>query len=230
MESTSTAAIPGRSQRSTVQHPQRLTWLAGLAIVGLVFLNASAWLLPIWSEFGAIGDTMSELALGRFGFVQTTAFLVAGIGILGLAFAIYQLTQDSWRSRIGSFLIALYGAGAIIAAIFPTDRIDSASEVWSQSTTGTIHIVVALISFLCVIPGMYLLTWHFFGEARWRRITSWWMMLFPSATLALLFIQSEGPRVGLNQRLFVAVVSAWLILVALKVRSIAGSEESAGSS
>jgi hypothetical protein len=230
MESTSTAAIPGRSQRSTVQHPQRLIGLAGLAIVGLVFLNSSAWLLPIWSEFGAIGDNISELVLGRFGFVQTAAFLVAGVGIVGLAFAIYQLTQDSWRSRIGSLLIALYGAGAIIAAIFPTDRIDSASDVWSQSTTGTIHIVVALISFLCVIPGMYLLTWHFFGEARWRRITSWWMMLFPSAALALLFIQSEGPRVGLNQRLFVAVVSAWLILVALKVRSIAGSEERAGSS
>jgi hypothetical protein len=85
--------------------------------------------------------------------------------------------------------------------------------------------VVALISFLCVVAGMFLLTWNFFREARWRSITPWWMMLFPSAALALLFVQSEGPRMGLNQRLLVGVVSTWLILVAFSVRTIAARDE-----
>jgi hypothetical protein len=118
VQSTATAAIPQRSQRSNMQQPRRLSLLAGLAIVGLVLLNASAWLLPLVSEFSMIGDTMSELVLGRFGFVQTAAFLLSGIGTLGLAFAIYALTQRSWRSRIGSLLIAVYGAGAILVAFF----------------------------------------------------------------------------------------------------------------
>ncbi|MGH2584629.1 MAG: DUF998 domain-containing protein [Dehalococcoidia bacterium] len=195
-----------------------------------MFLNASAWLLPFVSEFSLIGDNISELVLGRLGFVQTIAFLIAGAGTLGLAYVIQQLTMPSWRSRIGSLLIALYGMGAIIVAIFPTDRVDSASDVWSQSTTGMIHVVAALISFLCVIAGMFLLTWAFFEQARWRRVTPWWTMLFPAAALPLFLGQGEGPLVGLSQRLLVAVVSAWLILVALRARSIIMSEETGTSS
>jgi hypothetical protein len=200
-----------------------LSQLAALAIAGLVLLNASAWLLPIVSEYELVGDTTSELVLGRLGFVQSAAFLLAGLGILGLAYAITTLTTRSWRSRSGALLIALYGAGAIIVAIFPTERVDRAADVWSQGLAGTVHIVAALISFVCGIAGMYLLTWAFMGEARWRSRTPWWMMLFPSAALALLFIQSEGPRVGLNQRLLVAVISTWLILVAVHIRAIAAS-------
>lgn len=196
-----------------------------LAVVGVVFLNASAWLLPIVSEYSVIGDNISELVLGRLGFVQTAAFLVSGIGTLGLAFAIWKLTQGTWGARIGSLLIAIYGAGAIVAAIFPTDQIDNASDVWSQSTAGTIHIVAALISFLCVTAGMFILLRTFLLDARWRPHTHWWLGLFPSAALALLFIQTEGPRVGLNQRLLVGVASVWLILAAFHVREIIGSAE-----
>jgi hypothetical protein len=230
MQSASTTTLPGRTQRTNVQHLRRFSQLAGLAIVGLMLLNASAWLLPLVSEYSVIGDNVSELVLGRFGFVQTAAFLVAGIGILGLALAIGALTQGSWRARLGTLLVAIYGVGAILVAIFPTERVDTAADVWSQGPAGTIHVVAALISFICMIAGMFLLTWAFMGEARWRSRTPWWMMLFPSAALALLFIQAEGPRVGLNQRLLVGVISAWLILTAFRVRSIIGSGEAEPSS
>ena len=43
--------------------------LAGFAIVAQLALNASAWLLPQFSQFSAIGDYMSELVLGRHGWV-----------------------------------------------------------------------------------------------------------------------------------------------------------------
>jgi Protein of unknown function (DUF998) len=66
---------------------------------------------------------------------------------------------------MGWLLVAIYGAGAILSAIFPTDRIDIQANVWSLSTTGTIHVVVALVSFLCVIAGMFVLTWTFRREA-----------------------------------------------------------------
>src|SRR5690606_32704553 len=68
------------------------------------------------------------------------------------------LTVGAWGSLFGSLLIAIYGVGAILVGIFPTDRIDSPADVWSQSTTGMIHMTVALVSFLCVIVGMFALT------------------------------------------------------------------------
>jgi hypothetical protein len=204
--------------RTVVQRSQRLSRLAALAIAGQLVLLASALLLPIWSEYGLIGDNISELALGRFGFVQTAAFLLAGLGTLALALAIRTLTAGSWGSLVGSLLIAIYGAGAILSAIFPTDRIDSQADLSSLSVTGAIHIGVFIASFASVIAGMFVLTRTF------RRDHRWWFprraVIFPAGALALILLQTEGPLVGLMQRLQVGMVSAWLILVALNVRSI----------
>jgi hypothetical protein len=216
--------IPDQSQQAELQHAQYLSLLAVLAIVGQVIVLASAWLLPAVSEFSLIGDNISELVLGRYGFVQTAAFVIAGLGTLALAFAIYQLTAHSWKSSIGSLLVAVYGVGAILIALFPTDRIDSQADLGSLSPTGAIHILIAFVSFLCIIAGMFLLTWAFMGKARWRSFRPW-LMLFPAGALSLFFVQTEGPLVGILQRMFITIVSVWLILVAFKVRSIAASGE-----
>jgi hypothetical protein len=192
--------------------------LAALAIAGQLVLAASALLLPIWSEYGLIGDNISELVLGRYGLAQTGAFLIVGLGTLALAFAIRKLTAGSWGSLVGSLLIAIYGAGAILSAIFPTDRIDSQADLSALSVTGSIHIGVFIASFASVIVGMFVLTRTFRRDHRWS--FSRWAVIFPAGALALILVQTEGPLVGLMQRLQVAMVSAWLILVALNVRSI----------
>jgi Protein of unknown function (DUF998) len=89
----------------------------------------------------------------------------------------------------------------------------------SLSATGAIHVAVALLSFVSVIVGMFVLTRTFAQAHRWR---SFWRLsvFFPGGALALIIVQQEGPLIGLLQRLLVAVISAWLILVALRVRSI----------
>lgn len=209
----------------TAQNPKRLSQLAWFAILGHVILFASAWLLPIVSEYGFVDDNISELALGRFGVVQTVALLIVGLGTLGLAVAIRQLTAGSRGSLTGSLLLGIYGAGAILSAIFPTDRIDRPADLSSLSMTGTIHVAVAVVSFVCAIVAMFVLSWAFMRQAQWRRDSRWWM-LFPAGALALLIVQAEGPLVGLLQRMLVAVISAWLVLVALEVHSIVASAAS----
>ena len=203
---------------------KRLSQLALFALLGQVVLLASVWFLPLVSEHGLIGDNISELVLGRWGFIQTLAFVLSGLGVIGLSYAIRRQTAERKGSFVGSLLIAVYGAGALVAAIFPTDRIDSPTDVWSQSTTGWIHSLTALVSYLCAIVGMFILTWTFARDARWRSLVVW-SSLFAGAALALLFVQSEGPWVGLMQRLLVSAISVWLILVALRVRSIASPQQ-----
>jgi hypothetical protein len=203
----------------TVRRPARqLSLLATLAIVGQLALAASALLLPVWSEYGLTGDNISELALGRFGYLQTAAFLAVGLGTLGLAYLIRRLTAGSGGSLIGSVLIAVYGAGAIGSAVFPTDRIDSPADLSSLSATGAIHIGIALASFVCAIAGMFVLTRTFARDDRWRSFPRW-ALGFPTAALVLLFLQADGPLVGLMQRLLIAMFSTWLILVALHVHA-----------
>jgi hypothetical protein len=94
------------------------------------------------------------------------------------------------------------------------------ADIWSQSTTGWIHSLTALVSYLCVIVGMFVLTWTFAHHAQWRSLVVW-SSLFAGAALALMFVQAEGPWVGVMKRLLISAISGWLILVALRVRTIA---------
>jgi hypothetical protein len=220
----STGSILGQSHRTDAHSPRRYSLLAVLAIAGLLSLLASAWLLPFVSEFSLVGDNISELVLGRYGFVQTAAFLLSGCGILALAFALWHLTERSWGTSLGVLLIGVYGMGAILVGIFPTDRVDSQAGVWSQSPTGMIHAIVALISFICGILAMFVLAWALRRQRGWRSLALW-SALLAGAALALFLGQNEGPRVGLLQRLLVTVISAWLILLALRVRTLTASAD-----
>jgi hypothetical protein len=216
--------MPDHTQRTELQYSQGLPLLAALAITGQLILLGSAWLLPLVSEYSLIGDEISELVLGRYGFVQTAAFVISGLGVLGLAFAIRQLTMGAWGSLIGSLLIGVYGAGAILVAIFPTDGID---DLVNLSTTGLIHVMVSLVSFLCVIVGMVVLSWTFGREARWRSLLPW-AAIFATAAVSLIIAQStaqQSPWFGLMQRALVTVIAAWLILVAIRARTITAAVE-----
>lgn len=201
-----------------------LPQLAVLAVVGQLVLLASAWLLPAISEYHLVGDNISELAIGQYGFVQTLAFVISGLGVLALAYGIHRLTAGIRGSLLGSVFIGIYGVGALVVAIFPSDRIDSKADVWTQSTTGWIHSITAFVAYLSVITGMLVLTWTFARDMHWRSLVVG-SALLAGAALALLFVQSEGPWVGLMQRLMIAAISGWLILVALRVRSVAAASQ-----
>lgn len=208
----------------TAPPPAPLTPLAAVAIIGQVVLLASALLLPLVSDYRLIGDNISELVLGRFGWVQILAFIIGGIGTLALAYAIRQLTAGTWGSRVGSLLVGLYGLGAVLVAVFPTDRIDRPEQVWAQSTTGMIHVAISTISFVCMIIAMFVLFRTFLLDARWRPLTPW-IVLLPTAAFSLFFVQGEGPWVGLMQRLMVGVISAWIVIVALRVQALAAGNQ-----
>src|SRR5215208_8023611 len=97
------------SPSTTLQEARRLQLIAAGAIVGLAFFSATALLLPLVSEYSLTADYISELAIGRYGFLQTAAFFAAGVSSLALAVGIRVATKGSWGSRVGSIFIALYG-------------------------------------------------------------------------------------------------------------------------
>jgi hypothetical protein len=110
----------GAGERSTGDETS--TPVRHFAAVGQLILLASAWLLPAVSEYHLVGDNISELAIGQYGFVQTLAFVISGLGVLALAYAIHRLTAGIRGSLLGSVFIAIYGLGALVVAIFqPTE-------------------------------------------------------------------------------------------------------------
>src|SRR5699024_6508503 len=112
------------SQQSSFKISKNLALLPALVIGSQVIFLTVAWLLPAVSQYSVLGDSISELAIGRYGFVQTVAFLISGLGSIGLAYMIQKLAEKSKKTFIGSLLIAVYGLGAILSAFFPTDRVN----------------------------------------------------------------------------------------------------------
>lgn len=215
--------IPETADRGGERSTGRL-WpmqrLVVAGIVGHVFSIATAWLLPLVSEYTLFGDNISELAIGRYGYVQTAAFFAVGLGSLALAVAIRRATRGSWGSRAASVLVAFYGVGPIVAAVFPTDRVDSVADLQSLSVVMAIHIGSALVAFLSAVAGMFVLTRTFKRDPRWR--TLWPASLaLACVTLIMLFLQQEGPMVGLYQRLLTGTATLWLMLVAARLWSLA---------
>lgn len=216
-------------KQSPFKNTKNLALLALLVIGSKIAFLIVAWLLPALSQFTLLGDTISELAIGRYGSFQTAAFIYSGLGSIGLAYAIRKMTAKSKKSLIGSLLIAIYGAGAILSAFFPTDRVNSPTDWETLSATGAIHVMIALVSFLCVIIGMITLTWTFRNQAKWKALARLPAVLFSCGAFSLIFAQSQGPLGGLMQRLLVTVISGWLILVAIRARRIATTARKQGA-
>ena len=198
----------------------RISLLALLAISGWTFFAASAIFLPIFSEYSFAGDYISELAIGSFGYVQKFAFFAAGLGSLALALGIRETTRGSWGSRAGFVMVGLFGINVFLAGVFPTDAINAEGQVLSPTIAGTVHIVVSLLAFLLIIAAMFVLSMTFKQNVRWR---SFWpiSLVLAFAALVTFFLTSDGQWAGLYQRVFIGTIVLWLVLAAIRLRSIA---------
>jgi hypothetical protein len=189
------------SSVNTREKARTLELLATVAIVGLAFFAVIASLLPLISEYTLTADTISELAIGRFGYLQTVAFFAAGLGTLALAWGIREVTKGSWGSSLGSTLVGLYGVGIVLA--------------------GLVHIVVSVLAFVLSIVGVFVLSRTFKRDARWRAFWPWSLALAFTALVGFIMLAiSEGAWIGLIERIFLGTVFLWQVLVAFRIRSI----------
>jgi len=194
--------------------------LCGFAVTGQLFLLASAWMLPFVSEFSLVGDNISELVLGREGGVQALAFVVCGLGTVGLAYVLGTAHRGLRGSAAMSTLILLNGLGLIVAGLVPTDRIDGPGDLLTLSSSGLVHVVAAFIGLVSAVLAMFVGSWVFGRDCDWRRLVLW-SVLLSGGSLALLFAQTQGPLAGLMQRALVTLISAWMVMVALRAFRLA---------
>ncbi len=207
--------------------------IAAALVVLYLVLDVIAQLLP--PHYSPITQAESDLAVGPWGGVMTANFVVRGLLTLAflnglrLTIAAEGGAWSRFRRGYGAFLV--WGVGAFLLAIFPTD-VPSTPVSWH----GAIHLVVAILAFLGGALGTYWLATRF-GSSPAFRSAEGWATALAWLTTVLVVVELLGgiadPRLsgrvgGLLERLFLGSVLLWLFLVsvyALRVRRT----ETAGS-
>ena len=201
----------------------RITSLAWAGVAGTVCFAASVVLMHIIQpDLSPFNEAVSYYMNGRFGWVLGLGLVSLGAGSLCLYWAIRR--AGAVGARLGSWCLALWGAGAAIGGIFPPDPRGHWGE--PPSVAGMIHANVAMIAFL-LFPIAAVLLSKEVGQLsrssnlqvllRVLALSSSLMLLIFFASLVPIFVHRAPFLLGLTERLLLAAYLAWLATAAMSV-------------
>jgi hypothetical protein len=126
-------------------------------VVGALYLAVGVIQGFVREGFDFRRHALSHLANGLGGWVQTANLAVSGLLVIGAAIGIARALQ----SRAAGWLIGCFGAGMIVASIFPTDPVDGfppgtpLGVPTSMSTSALIHLASGGIGFLTLAAACF---------------------------------------------------------------------------
>lgn len=158
----------------------------------------------------------SEYAIGRFGYLMTSAFVALSVATWSLVIGLHRSLHPQGARRIGLVLLGWFGIALLIAAAFQMD-----AEGAPGTFHGAVHRINGPIAFLSLTVGTNVTTRLFRFHDSWRRISR------VATVLALLMIPAfiaggvtvaRGVGAGIAQRLMIATFATWFLVVGSRLR------------
>ena len=197
--------------------PRRLAEVAmacfGYFAVALILLHG---LRP---DYTPVDHMISDYAVGRFGWVMTTAFVAVSAGCLTLGVGMALGGPRSLPGRAAMLLLWVATIGLLVTAMFPTDL-----EAAATTATGNIHTASFLVNIFSLILSALLFAVSFHQSEDWRSYR--WIGLGLAIALLAAFVAQfltlhRGAPYGWTNRLFVAVLIVWFLSTAARLRRVA---------
>ena len=194
---------------------ERAQLLALIAIVGSMFFLVSVVVLHLLRpDNDPITTFISYYAVGPYGFLMTAAFLALGVSALALAACLARAVTPSRWLWGGVFLLSVYAIGMCMLGIFTTDPIGDDSL---PTTTGTVHGIAVLPTYLSIIIAALLLPQAYKHDEHWRMFYRTAVALGFVALSSVVALGVAGEQWGgLGQRMLITTHLVWLIGTALK--------------
>lgn len=170
-------------------------WLFGLAAVCVAALHL---LRP---DLSPVGRRLSEYAIGRHGWLMLVAFCALGAGLLALAAA---LARE--RPRAVAVLAAAAAVGMVVSGLVPT-------EPGATTAAELVHSRASALATLALLVA-----------AAWRSLAHPQHPLAGGLAVAAVGLGlaspllHDSPVTGLSQRALWAVLLAWLLVTAARLR------------
>ncbi|MGA9920117.1 MAG: DUF998 domain-containing protein [Candidatus Dormiibacterota bacterium] len=185
---------------------------AGVAIYVLIDV-ALAFLRP---DLSLLHRAESDYGVGSYSWLMDINFLIRGFLSLALAWALLRFAPGANRLRTGVAFLAAWAIGSGILAFFPDDPPGT-----PVTAAGQVHLVVALIAFLCAAVATIALS---VGSRHFDQLRSLYPVLLVvsiAAVLPLLLLGHTNFRPhtldGLYERLFLGLELLWILIVGLRL-------------
>lgn len=198
--------------------------LATGTICGVITFVAIVAILHVvqHGRYHPLSEAVSELALGRGGWLMFVAFSALATGTLCAAAMLRRLTS----STAAPALLAIAGGLSYVSAVFHAD-----GENARTTLHGEIHQTAGIITFVLVVAAMCTCWRTFRRDQRWQPLARSTLACTGGSLVAFFLTPAVGAAdFGLVQRLFLAICLSWLFVVGAYGRRLTVGEAERASS
>lgn len=182
--------------------------VTGTALFVLTFLVDGA----TRPGYDPVRHTVSALATGRRGWVQTTNFVVSGLLITAAAPGLFRAAPGPWLAAV----IAVFGLALVASGVFPMDPMRGYPPGTPEDTPPTtsrrhqLHDAAGAVVFTS-LPVAAVVAALTLGDTAWATYSVATAVVFGVAAGRFASAwEADDPRTGLFQR--VAIISGWIWL------------------
>lgn len=196
-------------------------WRNILACLGLGAIAAFVIALVVLhiADGRATPSHMSEFANSRFGVLWALAIYTFILGGAMVVWALKPCLSNCPSKWAGIAMLWLAGLGAVLLAAFPTD------DTYVRTFSGKVHNDAALTTFALLGAAMVVLAPAFRASpslGRFARVSVLLGVLVTASWVTYLVTTLKQINVyGPTQRILVAFITAWFVLLALHLRHAA---------
>jgi len=176
-----------------------------------------------WDPIGASDVPWpSGLALGPLGWLQVLNFILFGLALMVFAVGLHRGVAARVRgSVIGPVLLMVAGVALVLSAFKTDPSLSGGPQTWH----GLIHGLAFLLLVLSLLLSFLLSWWRLRRDPRWRGYDLY--TIITAVLYVVLFFRSASQWAFY---LFLAVVLAWVEVMAIRLRSVAEGSRAQQSS
>lgn len=201
---------------STSPSAQSVRRLSLLALAGAGVFSAIVVLFHvIRPEYDVVTRFISEYAVSD-PVIAGVAGVALGLGAIALARALAAALPKEHRSGAGIVLLWVFGICSVGVGLFPADEFPTVNP---PSWHGIIHAIFGVIGFFCFSLGSLLVSFRLRRAPLWRKDAPLLTALAGLCLVTFFVFYGGLPIVGLIERIYAALILAWIGFVACRLLS-----------
>ena len=155
-------------------------------------------------------DWPSGLALGQFGWIMSTTFIISGLLMTLFAYRLFLDLKPASASKLGTTLFAFAGIALAMLAFTTDPTIRDTPATWH----GRLHDLSFVLLGLTLFPAMIVLGFAFRNDDKWKSLSlyTWLTLAFAAPAFALkgaafyvflfaILVWNEVAALRLNQKI-----------------------------